>query len=248
MRGENLTGKAFGRLTVLYRHERAPGKKNYAKYRCRCECGKEVDVLGQNLLNGGVRSCGCYRKDRAKLDVTGQKYGKLTALRPTGKVEARSVVWEWECECGNRGMWSLKLVRNGTHKSCGCDLQEHKVKSIKHAKSFLTYIDDTSLEAAKGVAMYSNNTSGYTGVYKHGDEWEARIQFKKHVYFLGLYKKIEDAAAARKEAEERLHGEFLDWYEKNKQWIEKTRKSPRSSSGDLQMAAGLSEEAAEDKQ
>ncbi|MDR1641590.1 MAG: hypothetical protein LBC41_10510 [Clostridiales bacterium] len=229
MKKTDLTGMKFGRLTVTSRLEKIPGK-NYTRYRCRCECGKEVDVLGHNLRNGGVKSCGCYKKERVRIDATGMKYGILTAIRPTEQMVDRSVVWEWECDCGNHIFSALKFVRNGTHKSCGCVTKENKERSILHAKSFLTYIEDTSLEVAKGMAMYSNNTSGYTGVYKRGNEWEARIQFRKRGYFLGLFKNIEDAAAARKAAEERLHGAFLEWYETNKEAIDGTRRGARPQS------------------
>ena len=51
----DLTGMTFGNLTV---HEYiAKGK-----YRCKCKCGKELEVYGSNLLSGGTLSCGCLHK------------------------------------------------------------------------------------------------------------------------------------------------------------------------------------------
>jgi hypothetical protein len=43
-----------------------------------------------------------------------------------------------------------------------------------------------------------------------------RIQFQGKHYHLGYFDKTEDAAAARAEAEEHLHGPFLEWYEEYK--------------------------------
>lgn len=53
----DLTGRTFGRLTVL---ERGPnGSLNQIRWRCRCACGRHKIILAHNLANGGSRSCGC---------------------------------------------------------------------------------------------------------------------------------------------------------------------------------------------
>lgn len=54
----DMTGLRFGRLTVV---ERASNNKhNCVMWLCRCDCGKDVTVLGASLRNGSTRSCGCY--------------------------------------------------------------------------------------------------------------------------------------------------------------------------------------------
>lgn len=63
---EDLTGKVFGRLTVIEYVTEYPNKnkRNEAMWRCRCECGNDqVFVRGSSLRNGNTRSCGCYRKE-----------------------------------------------------------------------------------------------------------------------------------------------------------------------------------------
>lgn len=65
---QDLTGQRFGRLTVL---ERAP---NYitpkgtqrSNWKCQCDCGKIVTVIGTHLRNGNTKSCGCLQKEKAK--------------------------------------------------------------------------------------------------------------------------------------------------------------------------------------
>ena len=49
--------------------------------------------------------------------------------------------------------------------------------------------------------MSSANTSGYTGVSKDRDKWCAYIGYQKKRIYLGSFDCIEDAVAARKEAE-----------------------------------------------
>lgn len=51
-RFHDLTGKKYGRLLVL-------GYSGNCKWLCRCDCGKEKDVLSQNIQSGASSSCGC---------------------------------------------------------------------------------------------------------------------------------------------------------------------------------------------
>lgn len=60
---ENLIGKKIGKLTVL-EEIKCNDKNGHHHYRCRCECGKEVEVLGNNLIYEQTTSCGCYRKEK----------------------------------------------------------------------------------------------------------------------------------------------------------------------------------------
>ena len=50
----------------------------------------------------------------------------------------------------------------------------------------------------------SNNSSGYPGVAKAKKKWRASISYQKKRYVLGYFSEIEDAIAARMEAEKRL--------------------------------------------
>lgn len=61
----DLTGLQFGRLTVIAKAKpsiRTDGKPR-TRWRCRCECGNEIIVNGDNLTRGNTVSCGCYQKD-----------------------------------------------------------------------------------------------------------------------------------------------------------------------------------------
>lgn len=53
-----------------------------------------------------------------------------------------------------------------------------------------------------------NSTSGCVGVTKHYNKWYARIAFNNKRYYLGSFTNIEDAIAARKEAERKYYGEY----------------------------------------
>lgn len=52
----DLIGKVLGRLTVLRRV--GANRHGQSLWLCRCECGREVEVIRQNLLTGHSQSCG----------------------------------------------------------------------------------------------------------------------------------------------------------------------------------------------
>lgn len=65
-RFQDLTGKSFGRLTVIaYAGSvKSPNGKNIPTWMVRCECGREKTVRGYDLKSNKSGSCGCYRKEQ----------------------------------------------------------------------------------------------------------------------------------------------------------------------------------------
>lgn len=62
------------------------------------------------------------------LDLTNQKFGRLTALRKTNKRQNNLVIWECECECGQLCEVNSSNLRRGKVKSCGCLKKESDKK------------------------------------------------------------------------------------------------------------------------
>lgn len=55
------------------------------------------------------------------IDITGQLFGRLTALYPTTKHCGNSIVWICKCLCGTAEVpTSAACLRSGNTKSCGC--------------------------------------------------------------------------------------------------------------------------------
>ena len=63
----DLTGKTFGSLTVLYSNGR--NKNHKVIWRVECICGNTLDVLGNSLVSGNTKSCGCLQKSKAKESI-----------------------------------------------------------------------------------------------------------------------------------------------------------------------------------
>ena len=54
------------------------------------------------------------------LDLTGQMFGRLKAIRIIKIVPTRGAVWECRCRCGKTAEVLAVLLRNGGVQSCGC--------------------------------------------------------------------------------------------------------------------------------
>lgn len=83
-RGLELEGQRFGHLTVLKRLDERENR--YIMWLCRCDCGNEIKVNTRRLVRGTVDNCGCILEKTARRgpvaeDLTGQRFGKLVAVR-----------------------------------------------------------------------------------------------------------------------------------------------------------------------
>jgi len=124
----DLVRQKFGRLTVLEDVGRTKGKK--VIWRCLCDCGNAVDVAASNLQSGHTQSCGCLNKERVsethKIDLTGQKFGRLTVLEDVGRNKHGQVLWKCLCECGNIVDVLAGSLQSVETQSCGC-LQKERI-------------------------------------------------------------------------------------------------------------------------
>lgn len=58
----NLTGRKFGKLTVVRTQPKKEGQKTHGNlWVCRCECGNTTIVSASHLVSGHTKSCGCTR-------------------------------------------------------------------------------------------------------------------------------------------------------------------------------------------
>lgn len=114
---KDISGQRYGQLTVLYH---LPDDCN--KWVCKCDCGKIVAVSRGNLTSGNSTSCGCKRIktliDTKLKNISGQKFGKLTALFPVNNSGKR--IWHCICDCGNFTDVQIDCLTTGNTTSCGC--------------------------------------------------------------------------------------------------------------------------------
>ena len=119
---KDITGLRSGRLVAI---EPTEEKRNGATlWRCRCDCGKEILLEPYQITGEKVRSCGCQRSEKRIKDLTGQRFGKLTALERLDEKANRSYLWRCRCDCGNEVTVRGNALTTGNTKSCGCAKQE----------------------------------------------------------------------------------------------------------------------------
>lgn len=131
----DLTNKKFNMLTAKYRVQSKGGK---AVWHCICDCGNECDVIGQYLRNGHTKSCGCLQKKRTgevasknnRINLTGCKFGLLTAIEPTEKRSGSCIIWKCKCECGNTTYVASSDLTHSKVISCGCINTSYGEESI----------------------------------------------------------------------------------------------------------------------
>ncbi len=171
-KAKDLTGERFGKLTVLRLGDpaRSPGGKAIRRWVCRCDCGREITV-NQNSLTGknGTRSCGCSRGDALRVDMTGQRFGRLTVTGPAPLPKTQSngqqTGWACKCDCGNTYIATRKTLLSGKAQSCGCLLRETATKKMVVDNVNKKY-DGTMISAiSPDRKPNANNTSGIKGVY-----------------------------------------------------------------------------------
>ena len=227
----DLTGKRFGRLTVLEMGESRyqPSGKQRIFWKCKCDCGRIKEIDGQSLRSGGTISCGCYRSEHNResqlkpniYDLTGE-YG-VCYFNNGGKfifdLEDYDKIKEYTW-CRRQGGYA------------GCTRKENGKSKIYNAYRIIMNIDDSRLEVdhingdkwdnrkcnlrivthadnMKNKKLDKRNKSGYTGVKEtKAGTWNAQIYCNGKYINLGTYKAKEDAIKARKEAEEKYFGEF----------------------------------------
>lgn len=68
---------------------------------------------------------------KKKIDLTGQRFGKLTVIQEAGHRNGRSIAWLCHCDCGNDKIIDGHSLRIGLTKSCGCTKSFGEEKIIK---------------------------------------------------------------------------------------------------------------------
>lgn len=164
---QDLTGRVFGRLTVLCRDE---NRKNKVYWLCRCfhDDGTFVDVVcqGDALRSGNTKSCGCIvlqqavRVGAARLkNYPGQIYGGLTLTGRAEPAPSGGTRWWCSCVCEPNNPQKIAVSQTDLERGkdqCGCltFVRRHQVwseprqlefyeKVVGHpeASVFMDYID-----------------------------------------------------------------------------------------------------------
>lgn len=129
------------------------------------------------------------------MDLTGQKFGKLTVMYMNGRDKHYNAIAHCRCDCGNEKDVLCCNLKNEHTKSCGCNSK---------------VIMGTIPNMLK-TKISRRNTSGVKGVYfdKSHKKQRAVIQFQGISHSLKYCDTLQEAADARREAEKVYFDSFL---------------------------------------
>jgi hypothetical protein len=194
------TGQRFGKLLVIEQVGRNELKK--VLWKCKCECGNEINVVAGSLVTGNTSACGCV--------IPNFKHGG------------------WKNASYNTWRAMVRRCNNPQDK----DYKRYGGVGITVCDRWLSYVNfvadmgepigDETLDRSNpygnyepsncrwaGVKVQNRNTrirksnkSGITGVSKIGNKYMAKITENKKAYYSKCFNTIEEAIAARKELEE----------------------------------------------
>lgn len=213
-RPEDLTGRVFGKLTVV---SQGPRKSdNSVTWDCLCECGNTTNVRAASLKNRNTKSCGCLLSEEVCKRNTTHGMHKHPAYKVWGSIIQRvtnpnDARWK---DYGGRGI--------------SCDIRWRSFtafwEDMKESYEYGLSIDriDVNGNYCKSNCRWATNslqqhnqrkkkwkTSNYVGVnfHKKSRKWRAGIRINGLMIYLGCYEDERMAALAYDNASEDTYGD-----------------------------------------
>lgn len=245
-KNHEIIGNKYGRLSVIKKDDEYKDK-NHTKWICECDCGKIISAYRSALISGRQVSCGCYKKEiaSARLKETMRKSNvyNLSGEYGVGSTFNTNRVFYFDLEDYEKiknYCWredSNGYIVSNDYKNdkkiiymhrIVCDVNDKNIEvdhcghnTFDNRKINLRIASHT--ENHQNNKMFSNNTSGATGVYydKRYNKWQAYITCDNKRISLGQYDVFADAIKARKIAEEKYfkswsYDNSMSMYEANK--------------------------------
>lgn len=126
--------------------------------------GTEFVTTLQDIYTGHTTSCGCINK----LDLTGQKFGRLLVLeRDFNRTDKNNnYYWICQCDCGNTVSVGATYLKNGKSQSCLACAQIEDIKGRRFSKLIpiqFMYQDKIEYVLDNGTVQIFNKKTGFTG-------------------------------------------------------------------------------------
>jgi hypothetical protein len=140
----DITGKRYGRWTVLSQAPRDPRKGGDAEWRCRCDCGTESVVRSSCLRTQESRSCGCLHRELNTLNNT----------KPPGHAARRGLFSTYRAKSKHRGLgWEIEpeLFYQLTSQNCTyCGSKPSQVSKGRTHNGHYLYNGLDRVDSSKG--------------------------------------------------------------------------------------------------
>ena len=228
---KDLTGKKFGRLTVLKQIDDyiAPNiGKHYARWLCECDCEHHTRIIVRqsHLKSKHTLSCGCHKIEKTKKInkkineyTLFDNYGVLLTSNTKEEVyfdlnDAEKILQHcWFKDCEGYPSTTIKTKRIRLHVFLGLKWHDHQNRNkLDNRRKNLRPCTYSQNGTNKGLR--SDNTSGVIGVYwfNRDKKWKSQINIDGKIKNLGTYINKDDAIKSRLIAEVEHYKEFAPQY------------------------------------
>ncbi len=170
----------------------------------KCSCGNEFEASIGNIKGGHTTSCGCYLKQKLTIhglsghvlykvwyDMMSRCYNFKDAGYYNYGGRGITVYNEW---CNDFKIFYDHVIQLPNYGEPGLTLDREKNDQgyfPENVRWVDMHIQSTNQRKR------SDNTSGYTGVYKHRSNWSSRLYINGAAVLLGTYPTPEGAVEAR---------------------------------------------------
>lgn len=209
--------KTYGYLKpIAYSKERIGNRPTII---CEClRCGKKnVLVQRKNLVSGHTQSCGCYHPNEKNL--VNQTFGNLKVIEKTeDRAPNGCIIWKCKCTCEEICFVDTATLTSKRKTSCNCRQKRNGYDSYFNKNVLESYQEGdacTNISLIRSRKPSKQNKLRIKGVYynKQTGKYIAQIGFMNKRYHLGSYDTPEEAKDAYDEAKERIHMDFIQWYD-----------------------------------
>lgn len=162
----DLTGKRFGRLTVISRCDDKSGKISWL---CKCDCGNVKNISAGHLTSGDIKSCGCLFKELNH--KTAVKHGMTE-----DPLYHRFTAMISRCECKTDNSYKYYGARGITV----CDEWRHDFKAFYDWSMKNGYAPNLSIDRIDNNKGYSPDNCRWTtnSVQQNNKRTNVFIEYK----------------------------------------------------------------------
>jgi len=152
-----------------------------------------------------------------------RRFGRWEVLKKTSERRNGQIMYLCRCECGIERLVDANSLTRGKSRSCGClrsDIVSEMDNNRKLGREALIRmnVDGTIISSIDEKRKLNKNSgTGVRGVSKLGGRYRAYISLRRKRQYLGIFVTLEDAAAARKEAERRLYKPVVETWRKEQE-------------------------------
>jgi len=204
----NLIGQKFERLTVI--EKVGINNRRCVLWKCLCDCGNFIVVISSKLRAGRTKSCGCLNKERIR-DAIIHGMGGTPIYQTWANMVHRctnpdDIGYSYY---GGRGITVCDRWLKFENFFADMGIKP-KGLTIERKDNDLGYFKENCCWASmsdqsKNKRIQKNNKTGVTGICWHPQtkKYQASIRVNGKQKYIGLFVSLEQAAEARKQAEQK---------------------------------------------